>query len=409
MSHRNVVLLSLFAASAVAAGACTDEYSDGFGGSGSTAGVTTNAGSTVAATSTDASSAASTTGGLGGMGGGGAGATSSGSTAASTGATTSASTTSSSASSSTSASSSSGGPTMENTDVACSDALDNDMDMAVDCKDIECKAPMLTACAENCSNDFDDDGDGAEDCEDITCNGDNGGAVAGVCATTEIQDIQDGGVPTMTNVRVRHVFVTGVRTAANGNVTVWVQEPQGQTTPTHKYPEFAGVSVFATAATASQFPAFTGLAVGACVDLAGTTQEFSGRTQVSSLTSFRLSSNCGTMPTPFSIPTAAISFANIATDTNAFMNGDQPGTLTETYEGVLLKVTGVSNAMGSNGDPMGDFRVQTGIAVNPATLLIDKFLFGMDLPTGNYTQITGVYDQFGNFRLQPRTAADLMP
>lgn len=404
MSQRHVYLLSLFAVSAVAAGACTDEYSDGFGGSGSaSSGATTQA-------STDASSAASTNGSTSGGGGMGGASTSSAATStasSTTGATTVASSASSTASAS--ASSSSGGPTMENTDVACSDAFDNDMDMAVDCKDIECKAPMLTACAENCSNDFDDDGDGAEDCDDITCNGDNGGAVAGVCATTEIQEIQDGTLPTMTDVRVRHVWVTGVRTAANGNVTIWVQEPQGQTPPSHKYPEFAGVSVFATAATAAQFPAFMGLTTGACVDFAGTTQEFSGRTQVSSLTSFELSSNCGTAPTPFSIPTAGISFANIATDTNAFMSGDQPGTLTETYEGVLLKVTGVSNAMGSNGDPTGDFRVQTGIAVNPSTLLIDKFLFGMDLPTGNYSQITGVYDQFGNFRLQPRTAADLMP
>lgn len=398
MSRRVGLLLSLCAAGAITAGACTDEYTDGFGGSGSTAGATTSDGSTVAATSN-----ASTTGGLGGMGG--AGATTSSavtSTASSTSATTSATTT-------TSASSSSGGPTMENTDAACADGLDNDADMAVDCKDVGCKAPMLTACDEDCANGVDDDGDGAEDCEDITCNGDNGGAVAGACATTEIQDIQDGTVPTTTVVRVRHVFVTGVRTAANGNVTLWVQEPQGQTTPAHKYPEFAGVSVFATAGTASQFPAFMGLAMGACVDLAGTTQEFSGRTQISALTSFELSSNCGTAPTPFSIPTAAISFAQIATDTNLLMNGDQPGGLAETYEGVLLKVTGVSNAMGSNGDPMGDFRVQIPISATPATLLVDKFLFGMDLPTGNYSQITGVYDQFGNFRLQPRTAADLMP
>jgi hypothetical protein len=114
-------------------------------------------------------------------------------------------------------------------------------------------------------------------------------------------------------------------------------------------------------------------------------------------------------PKPFAIPSMGVTFANIATDTNAFMNGDQAGTLTEVYEGVLLKVTGVSSAQAGSGDPSGDFRVQSGVSLNPPTLLVDKNLYGMDLPAGSFSQITGVFDQFVNFRLQPRSMADLMP
>ena len=302
---------------------------------------------------------------------------------------------------------------LENTNALCMDSIDNDGDTLVDCHDPDCKAPALTACKENCTNGVDDDGDGAIDCADSTCNGGNGGAVDAACNATLIQNIQDGTVATGTTVVVQKVFVTGVHVTGAGNVTIWVQEPQGTTTATHTYPQYAGVSVFAPMATAAMFPDMTGIAVGDCVSVGGTTAEFNQRTEVTTLTLFQKSTNCGTAPSPYVVPSLATTFNDIATDTDLVTAGDQAGTQTEIFEGVLVTVDAVQALTAPDGT--GDFRAMpTGGSSN---LLMDSFLYGSALPATageSFTSITGIYDQFKlttgvfDFRLMPRNAADLV-
>jgi hypothetical protein len=362
------------------------------------------------------------TGGLGGEGGGVTsaahtssttsmnGATTTGSLA--TGTTAAATTTTSSTTGTSSQSSTASGGMAEDTNALCMDHVDNDGDNLVDCLDPDCKAPALTACKENCTNGTDDDGDGKIDCADSTCNGMNGGPADAACTAVLIQNVQDGTTATGTTVVINKVFVTAVHVTAAGNVTLWVQEPQGITSGADTYPQYSGVSVFATTANAAMFTDMATIAVGDCVSLSGTTAEFNMRTEIDALTVFAKATTCGTAPTAYVIPSPTTTFVSVATDTDLVTMGDQPGTLTEPFEGVLVKVDSVQAIAAPDGT--GDFRAMpTGGSSN---LLIDSFIYGSALPATageTFSSITGIYDQFKqsagifNYRLVPRTAADL--
>lgn len=110
------------------------------------------------------------------------------------------------------------------------------------------------------------------------------------------------------------------------------------------------------------------------------------------------------------VPTGAIDFAALATDADGATAGDQPGAASERYEGVLIKVTGVT-APTATDQTTGEFRVVR-TAGGDATLAIAKFMFTDNGPvpatTGQvFSSITGIYAERMWFQLLPRSLADL--
>lgn len=226
-----------------------------------------------------------------------------------------------------------------------------------------------------------------------------------------IQELQDGTVGEGVAVAVDKVFVTGLRLTAAGSVLAFVQEPDGVTTGGHTYPEFAGVQLFVAPAEAAMFPGLGTLQVGDCISIAGATLEFQSDTEIVTPTAFRVepAGTCGTAPTPLVLPAGAVNFDALATDTDPATGGEQPGASAETYEGVLLKVNGVTAVAATDG--AGVFRV-TRNGGGAATLEIGWFMYpaGGPVPATAgqvFTSITGVYAQRNVFQLLPRGPADM--
>ena len=136
--------------------------------------------------------------------------------------------------------------------------------------------------------------------------------------------------------RIEKVFVTVFRQTVGGELSFTVQEPQGVTPSQYTYPEYAGVGVFVRV----DGSAVTPPAVGDCLDVHGTVQEFQGRTQLKEAT-FTPATNCGTFPAAFEIPNPSVTFADVASDRDPVAADNQPGTKTEVYESVLVRVTNV--------------------------------------------------------------------
>lgn len=227
-----------------------------------------------------------------------------------------------------------------------------------------------------------------------------------------IQEVQDGTIATDAPVAVDKVFVTAVRFTPAGSLLGFIQEPAGVTTGGHTYPEYAGVQLFVAPAEVAQFPGMATLQVGDCISIAGSTLEFQANTEIVTPTAFTVEApgSCGVAPTPFVVPTGAIDFAALATDTDGATAGDQPGAASERYEGVLVKVMAVTAPTGT--DPTtGEFRVVR-TAGGDATLAIRKFMYidGGSVPAtvGQvFTSITGIYAERMWFQVLPRGPADL--
>ncbi len=231
-------------------------------------------------------------------------------------------------------------------------------------------------------------------------------------ATRSIQEIQDGTVATGTAVTVDKVFVTALRITAPGNLLGFVQEPDGVATGGHTYPQYAGLQLFMSTLEVAQFPGLSTLQIGDCISLTASTLEFQDNTELVTPTAFTRepAGACGTAPTPLVIPAGAVDFNALATDVDAVAAGDQPGASAEIYEGVLVRVTGVTAPLATDATS-GEFRVvKTGAGA--ATLVVGKFVYtdGGPVPATAgqaFTSITGVFAQRMNFQLLPRTVPDL--
>jgi hypothetical protein len=240
--------------------------------------------------------------------------------------------------------------------------------------------------------------------------------------TVMIQDVQDGTVAHGDTVTLAMKIVTGVSVNSRGTTNLYIQEPQGQTTAGHTYPEFAGVNVFFLATEAPNFPDLQGLALGDCISVSGTLGEFPsnpsadvGTTEIATPTAFSKQTGCGAAPTPF-----VVNFADIATTSNV------AGPKAETYEGVLVtlqnvQVTGTAAANGKN------FTVSTN-GTTTSTVTIDSFLLGggnFSFPAHqSFSSITGVLSQINTgttgqcapapaqcmvvYRISPRSSSELV-
>lgn len=234
-----------------------------------------------------------------------------------------------------------------------------------------------------------------------------------------LQNLQDGTVPTNTEVNVSKVFVTAIQQLGGGDFVLFVQEPEGKSPPEHTYPEFAGMRVFLDDVLLGReginFSPET-IQVNDCVAFSGVLQEFNLVTNVENIATFFEVGQCGAFPSPLVIPSSQASFQEIATDTNPNAGNNQPGIKAEIFESVLMQVNNVDVLPGSIAN--GDFLVSDGSVNN---LLIDNFMFqdGNDNPNdGNplpvqegqsFSSITGIYSEINNtFRLQPRFVGDLV-
>ncbi len=259
---------------------------------------------------------------------------------------------------------------------------------------------------EICGNGVDDDGDRAIDCDDASCLDPSAGPLSPDC--TFPQWVQDGTVATGSAVRLLPAFVTGKRTGAGGNARLWLQAPQGVAPSGVTYPERAGLGLFASAAAIAAHPDLAAAGVGDCARVAGTVEEYNGRTHLTMLTSFTLESDCGAPPAPLVVGVAP-AFDQIATDLDLVTAGNQPGSLAEVFEGVLLRVEGVTALSAT--DAAGDFSVSE--LSGSSRLLIDNYLFTANLPAvagQSFAFIQGVLDEAGSpagFQLLPRDSSDL--
>jgi hypothetical protein len=294
-----------------------------------------------------------------------------------------------------------------------------DLPPPVDMPDPDLNVDM--ASGEICDNGSDDDGDGFTDCQDRECSGANSGTPAANCdrGTVKIQDIQDGTTPSGM-ATVSKVFVTALRVSGTNGRQLYVQEAAGETTAGHTYPEYAGIAVFIPDSASGNFPNLGTIAVGDCVTIKGVIEEFRKATQLTFIqTLTKETSGCGTAPTA-----SVISFADIASDTNADMGGRQPGANAERYEGVLVAVEKViatsatSAAAADGGGARNSFFVSDG---TDASLFIDNFLFTPRGPitygggtfvaeTDVFSTITGIYNENDNgYFLAPRDENDITP
>jgi hypothetical protein len=222
---------------------------------------------------------------------------------------------------------------------------------------------------------------------------------------TPIQQIRMGAVPEFEQAFVGGVLVTALR-VSSGNLNVTVQEPSGVTVSGTTYPAYAGLTFFVASSLVPTFPNLDSVDVGACVSVRGTVTDYEGRTQLNPITRFSVlpEGECGQFPEPLTLP-----LAEIATDVDPSEPGDQAGAFAESYEDVLVKVNMVegltSNAR--EGDP---FRVTPAGGTAEHELLIESYYFRtLPIVTAGqvFQSITGVLYQFVNYRLGPRTAADL--
>jgi hypothetical protein len=214
-----------------------------------------------------------------------------------------------------------------------------------------------------------------------------------------IQDLKDGTVATGSSVAVKDVLVTGVRQEFD-SVHVILQEPQGETSAAHSYPDFAGIAVFISAGDVDNFPLFDEVAANDCVSIAGqVNQGLVRQIQVDTIAAFARSTGCGDEPTP-----VTLALADVATDSDLASVGDQPGPLLATYDAVVVRVEDVRTTF--------TFTPDTRAVDAEGLNLIISFVF-IDTPSvitteQDFASITGVLSQGVSAALLPRTTADIV-
>lgn len=253
-----------------------------------------------------------------------------------------------------------------------------------------CALLLATACR----SEGDDGGNGPD--------GGGGGGDGIVGGTVTIQDIQTPpGLALGTIVDVEDVVVTAIDGYGTRTGSFWVQDPAGG--------EYSGVMIFTT-----NTSAVADLAVGDLVTIRGAeTDEFalsgeggddSGRTLT------ELADPEGGDMEIEKTGTAPLPAPSVVDPT--LLGGDDAASDAENekWEGVLIQFANVAVVSAPRGvsstDPTltemrvtGPYRVGSSLVELPETIVLDTC----------YATLTGVVDYFFDYRLLPRTAADLVP
>jgi hypothetical protein len=259
------------------------------------------------------------------------------------------------------------------------------------------------------------DGDNFTDCDDFDCSADPACIVIG--GVLEIQEVQANPQLDVV-VTLNEVFVTAVRNPGAANVTLFLQEPQGDTITGLIYPERAGIGVFIPTAQAANLTIPT---EGQCINITGSVADFQGQTQLANITAITLVANqasCGAAPVPFVIPSVnpAVNFADLATDLDPIAATNQEGVLTEVFEGVLIEVRTVRVV--ADVDQFDEFPIAEQSNPTGPRINIDDFFVDYETIAGpginltlnqNLTAVRGIYADIFNFKIQIRSGADLIP
>ena len=279
-------------------------------------------------------------------------------------------------------------------DPTCSDLVDNDCDEDIDEADSGCTCWDVDGDGyldEACGGDDCDDGDpdvnpgavegppGDPTCSDLADNDCDEyiDAADPDCIVSEddtIYQLQNPGHPDYilpdSEVTVEGVIVTGVTALGH----FFVEEPAGGA--------WSGVYVYDPAAMA---PA--DLAVGDELSLSGTVAEYFDLTEIKDLTSVELTGQGLDVPEP-----EVVDVCDIATG----------GTLGESYEGVLVRVVGVEVTNPDLG--YGEFELG-------GCLRVDDLMYLYGAALGEvFAMVTGIHNYgFGEYKLEPRSADDLVP
>jgi predicted extracellular nuclease len=220
-------------------------------------------------------------------------------------------------------------------------------------------------------------------------------------AAVSIQLIQDGTVAPGQSAKVERVFVTAFRQTVGGEMSFVVQEPQGYSPSRYIYPQYAGVSVFIRTGGMVTSPP----SIGDCVEVSGIVEEFQGRTQLTEAT-VAPATSCGSFPLPFEIPGIGVTFADVATDSNPSVAGNQPGMKAEAFESVLIRVKNlrVSSVLDATRFEVVEQQTPAG-----AKLLIQGVYYMFPASVDQrFVSLAGIMSEgFGEYRLLPRSGADI--
>ena len=195
-------------------------------------------------------------------------------------------------------------------------------------------------------------------------------------ADVTINEIQEGDVTENTDVLLTDVVVTSPLTYDDAGF--FVQEEAGGA--------YSGIYVYNYNAATDPVT----VAVGDLVTVTGTYVEFNGMSEITIEASSAVSvTSAGTVPAPVAIADPA----TIATD----------GADAETYEGVLVTVSDVAVTTAING--YGEFIVDDSLMIG-SVFFVD---FLDPAVSTTYASITGpLYYSYSNFKVEPRTLADLV-
>lgn len=239
-----------------------------------------------------------------------------------------------------------------------------------------------------CSRSGDDDG------------GDNGGGDGGPDGDdTTIQEIQDVAMPVGTAVSLNGVVVTAIDTYGGRKGGIYVQEPDGG--------EYSGIFVYLTGADAAD------LEVGDLVDIAGGVKdEFAwegggcedGEEETESLTEISpaeggsvtvTKSGDGTVPTPPVV--------------NAWdLSGAAGAAEAEKWEGVPITLENVRVMRAPDGVDSDDETLVEMLVTGPFPVSSSLTDLAAVAENDCFASMTGIVDWFFDYKLLPRTAADLV-
>jgi hypothetical protein len=226
--------------------------------------------------------------------------------------------------------------------------------------------------------------------DDSGADGGNGGGDGGGGGEVTIFDIQNESMPAGTAVTVRGVVITAIDTYGGRTGAIYVQEPEGGA--------FSGVVISLTDATGANF------SVGDLVDVEnGLKDEFAlsddttGRTitQIGTGSGFNITKvGDGTVPDP-----EVVLPWDLATDDDE----------AEKWEGVLVKFENVSALTSPFGvtmtdDTLKEMRITGPFLVSSSLTELADTIMREDC----FAEVVGIGDYFFNYKLLPRSSADLV-
>jgi len=217
-------------------------------------------------------------------------------------------------------------------------------------------------------------------------NGDGGGGGD----DTKIQDIQNDNMPVGTLVTVRGVVVTAIDTYGGRTGSVYVEEPEGGA--------YSGVQVFLTGTTAAS------LAVGDLVDVEGAQKdEFALSSDTSGRTLTELDAPQGGTVTVTKVGTGTVPDPEVVIPWD-LANDDAEA---EKWEGVLIRFDDVGVVSAPYNATKSDPLLMDLTVTGP--YIVESALADIGTPARDdcYASITGIGDYFFDYKLLPRSAADL--